>query len=81
MKSTLQIYGMHCSSCARLIENGLSFSPGVTKAYVNYATEKAQIIFNEKQTNINSLISAVQKTGYRAEVENKNNLEIGRAHV
>jgi Cu+-exporting ATPase len=42
-KQTYNVQGMDCASCAINIEKKLSKIPGVTKAVVNYATEKATI--------------------------------------
>ena len=69
----LSLSGMHCSSCANLIERSLKKVPGVSQVSVNFAAEKAAIIFDDKQTNSESLILAVSKVGYKAElVESQN---------
>lgn len=61
----LAIYGMHCSSCAGLIERQLKKVDGVEKASVNFAAEKALV---NTSANISSavLIEAVNKAGYQA---------------
>jgi len=66
-KTNLQISGMHCASCATLINNSLSSASGVKSANVNYATAKATVEFDEKQTNEAELINLVKQTGYSAE--------------
>ena len=43
MKQTFPIVGMHCASCARLIEKKLKKTPGVIDAAVNYASEQASV--------------------------------------
>ncbi len=67
-KLYLQIQGMHCASCARLVENGLKKIAGVNEVNVNFSTEKAKVIFDENKTNITKLIEAVKKAGYKAAV-------------
>ncbi len=62
----LDISGMHCSSCAGLIERSLKKVPGVASASVNFASEKANVIFDEHITRVDELISAVKKSGYQA---------------
>ena len=62
----LSLSGMHCSSCAGLIERALKKVPGVTKANVNFAAEKASVLFNEAQASKESLLKAVEKSGYGA---------------
>jgi len=41
-KVTLHIRTMTCAACVRRIKEGLSQKPGVLRATVNFATEKAQ---------------------------------------
>jgi Cu+-exporting ATPase len=65
--STLALYGMHCSSCAGVIEKQLKKVPGVAKANVNFATEKA-LVTHAPGTPANDLLDAVKKAGYRAEM-------------
>jgi Cu+-exporting ATPase len=64
----LSLFGMHCSSCANLIEHSLKKVPGVKQASVNFAAEKANIIFDEAQVKMPTLIEAVAKAGYKAEL-------------
>lgn len=63
----LAIYGMHCSSCAGLIEKQLSNVPGVEKANVNFSAEKA-LVNADATLPVAELLEAVKKAGYRAEV-------------
>jgi P-type Cu+ transporter len=65
-KVTIGITGMHCASCATLISKGLSKSPGVKEANVNYSTAKATVTYDEAATNDNNLISLIAKKGYGA---------------
>ncbi|MBI2672585.1 heavy metal translocating P-type ATPase [Candidatus Woesearchaeota archaeon] len=62
-KKILKIKGMHCASCATLIEKKLKKVPGVINANVNYATEKASVEFNE-DTDEKLLDEAVRSAGY-----------------
>lgn len=64
----LDISGMHCLSCASIIERSLKKASGVTSATVNFASEKASIVFNEHATTVDELIFAVKKTGYQASI-------------
>lgn len=64
----LSVDGMHCSSCARLIENQLKKTPGVISASVNFAAEKAQVQFEPDQATSDILIAAVKTAGYSATV-------------
>ncbi|GAA1808733.1 copper-translocating P-type ATPase [Planosporangium flavigriseum] len=62
----LNIGGMTCASCAARIEKKLNRMDGV-QATVNYATEKAKIVYADSVTPAD-LIATVEKTGYTAEV-------------
>ncbi|QQS16125.1 MAG: heavy metal translocating P-type ATPase [Candidatus Moraniibacteriota bacterium] len=66
-KISLSLSGMHCSSCARLIENSLKKTVGVTNANVNFAAEKALVTFDETNASVENLIDSVSRAGYRAE--------------
>ena len=62
IKTTLKIKGMHCASCAMLIEKSLSKLPG-TKAAVNFATEKATVDHPES-VGEEAVIMAIRDLGY-----------------
>lgn len=65
-KLQLSLSGMHCSSCAGIIERSLKKVPGVAQANVNFAAEKAVITFDAAQAQPAQLIAAVKKAGYQA---------------
>ncbi len=66
-KTILSIEGMHCASCASIIQMRLQKIPGVNQATVNFASEKAQIIFDSNKTKTEQFIDAITKAGYKAE--------------
>ncbi|MDO8551271.1 MAG: heavy metal translocating P-type ATPase [bacterium] len=70
----LAISGMHCSSCAQIIERSLKKVSGVKEANVNFAAEKALVII-ESGTSPETLIEAVKQAGYKAVVLEENNTE------
>ncbi|PRX98060.1 heavy metal translocating P-type ATPase [Allonocardiopsis opalescens] len=61
----LVIGGMTCASCAMRVEKRLNKLDGVT-ASVNYATEKAQVVFDGPPLATEELIAQVEKAGYTA---------------
>ncbi len=65
----LPITGMSCASCAAKIEKGLASLEGVSEASVNFAAEKATVLFHPSQTNLPQLIKKVENLGYGARVE------------
>jgi P-type Cu+ transporter len=69
----LNIKGMTCASCVNRVEKALKKGDGVSEASVNLATEKARITFDDKKSNSTSLIALVEKAGYEASLEVKEN--------
>ncbi|RQH00237.1 heavy metal translocating P-type ATPase [Paraburkholderia dinghuensis] len=61
----LEIRGMTCASCATRVEKALAKVPGVTRASVNLATEKATVEVRE-DVMPEALTGAVEKAGYEA---------------
>ncbi|MFM0203909.1 heavy metal translocating P-type ATPase [Paraburkholderia fungorum] len=61
----LDIGGMTCASCAMRVEKALAKVPGVTRASVNLATEKASVD-SDAAVDPDTLASAVRKAGYEA---------------
>ena len=61
----LAIEGMSCASCVSKVEKALNGVPGVTRASVNLATERAHVDL-AGQGSVNELIKAVEAAGYEA---------------
>ncbi|HEX8348913.1 MAG TPA: heavy metal translocating P-type ATPase, partial [Hymenobacter sp.] len=61
---TLDIEGMTCASCASFVEKSLTRTPGVQRAVVNFATEKATVDYSPTQASPASLKEAVVNAGY-----------------
>jgi Cu+-exporting ATPase len=65
-KIQLPIVDMNCASCAVTIEKEIRKLPGVQKAVVNGATEKAYVEFDRSETSVTQIIDAIKKSGYKA---------------
>ena len=61
---TYKISGMHCASCAGIIQKTLQKIEGVSSAEVNYATETAKVAFDETRTGVAALSAAILPLGY-----------------
>jgi Cu+-exporting ATPase len=61
----LAIEGMSCASCVSKVEKALNAVPGVTRASVNLATERAHVEL-AGQVPLGDLIKAVETAGYEA---------------
>ncbi len=64
----LSLQGMDCASCAALIERSLKKLPGIQQANVNFAAEKAAVLFDRSALSATDLIRAVETAGYKASV-------------
>lgn len=66
----LSIEGMTCASCVFRVEKALTALPGVSKASVNLATQRAHVNYDAQTTTAeqtaNNAIAAVKKAGYEA---------------
>ncbi|MFA6521166.1 MAG: heavy metal translocating P-type ATPase [Candidatus Gracilibacteria bacterium] len=71
----LSLTGMHCASCAMIIENSLKGVNGVKEASVNFAAEKARVMYDASKTKVENLIEEIKKAGYKAEIYDEKNSE------
>ena len=65
-KIALRLTGMSCAACAARIEKGLNNLEYV-EAAVNFASGTASLNYDASKTDIESMIKAVEETGYGAE--------------
>ena len=63
MKTNLNIKGMHCGSCAKLIESELQDKVNKIKVEEN---GKAVIDFDEKKISLQQIKSTIKELGYQA---------------
>ncbi|MCE9549131.1 heavy metal translocating P-type ATPase [Candidatus Nomurabacteria bacterium] len=61
---TYKIKGMHCASCAGIIEKSLKKTEGVKEVEANYGTEATKITFDEQKTDPHHLSKEIEKFGY-----------------
>jgi len=66
-KVKLSIHGMHCASCAGVIEKSLKKTPGVTAVNVSFANEKAVVDYDGDGHE--ALFEAVKRAGYSATMQ------------
>ena len=63
-KVTIPIKGMHCASCALVIEKTLSKTEGVKEVKVNYGTEKASIEYDKDKVSLTKMSDSIKPFGY-----------------
>ena len=61
-----QIEGMTCQACASRIEKVLNKKDFVESAGVNFASEEAQVTFDDSKTSAADIAKIIEKTGYGA---------------
>ncbi|KJS11244.1 MAG: ATPase P [Peptococcaceae bacterium BRH_c8a] len=73
----LALSGMSCTACAARIEKVLNKVPGVTRAAVNFATEKTVVEYNPAEADVQQIKKAVADAGYKGtEVGDRNTADL-----
>lgn len=68
MKITLNLIGMHCTSCSVLIDTVLEELQGVKKAKTSYADQQVEVEYDESKVDTDKMISVIKNEGYEARV-------------
>lgn len=63
--TTFKIYGMHCASCATMIDLDLEEVPGIKSSKTNYAKQETTVEFDSVQISPDRISTVIQQTGYR----------------
>ncbi len=61
---TFRVKGMHCASCASIIERTFKKLDGIDAVTVNYGTETARVHFDESKMNPAALSRTIEPLGY-----------------
>ena len=75
VRETLLVEGMTCAACSARVEKVLSKVEGVVKANVNLSSNKATVEFPSGVVDENALIAAVEKAGYKAQIQREADLD------
>jgi copper chaperone CopZ len=67
-KIELATSGMHCPSCAMLIEMALKKEDGVFEARADYPGSRTTVSFDPDVTDEGKIIAKIESLGYTAEV-------------
>lgn len=62
----LNTSGMHCSSCAMLIDMTLADVEGVEASKTDHATGETVVTFDDSVVGVEAIISAINGAGYEA---------------
>src|SRR5699024_11383666 len=63
-KAEIDVMGMTCAACSSRIEKVLNKQPAVKQATVNLTTENATVEYTPALTNVEDIITRIQKIGY-----------------
>lgn len=73
-KLNIQIEGMHCISCAKIIESTLKKLDGVKDCNVNLPLKSAYIEFDKDKINLKKIEKKIEEVGYKV-IKNEKNEE------
>ena len=65
IKTSIKINGMSCANCAANIEKTVSKLPGVYKAAVNFASEKAMVEYYPQEIKPSEIIDVITELGFK----------------
>jgi Cu+-exporting ATPase len=65
-KAHIPITGMTCATCASTIQKGLCQMPGVKRAEVNLASEKASVEYDPARVDLAKIKKEISQLGYEA---------------
>ncbi len=68
----LPVTGMSCASCVNHVQSALSEMKGVAVASVNFAAEKASVVYDPSEVSVAELIKTVVDQGYGVPVSRIN---------
>jgi len=68
-KQIYRVKGMHCASCAGIIERTFKKTEGVQAVEVNYGTETAKVTFDKNKISAQKLSAGIEKLGYSLDLE------------
>ncbi|HXY26852.1 MAG TPA: heavy-metal-associated domain-containing protein [Acidimicrobiales bacterium] len=60
----LTVTGMHCASCAALIEEVLTEQPGLRAAQVDLDAARARVTFDDTVTDLGAVQAVIAELGY-----------------
>jgi copper chaperone CopZ len=64
--TTLETTGMHCQSCAMLIEMNVADLPGVSSVRADYVSGDTEVTYDSDQVAVDAIVDEIVKAGYGA---------------
>lgn len=66
-KTLLQTTGMHCPSCAKLIEMSVSDLQGVSSVSVDLEAGTTEVVHDDVLADVETIVAEIERAGYGAE--------------
>lgn len=63
METTLKVFGMHCASCAMLIEDAISEIPGAQVLSVDHVSGTV-LVTHDSEATLEAIRQAIQSEGF-----------------
>ena len=76
MKQKFDVTGMTCSACSAFVDKSVRKVAGVLDVQVNLLTNSMVVEYKEENTNLDTIIQAVENAGYGASLPNINNEQV-----
>ncbi|HHE3653415.1 TPA: heavy metal translocating P-type ATPase [Pasteurella multocida] len=70
-KITLRIQGMTCQACASRIEKVLNKKPYIQQAAVNFASEQAQVSFDNSEHSPQDILQLIENVGFTGSLQSE----------
>lgn len=67
ISTTLSTSGMHCGSCAMLIDMTLGDLDGVIESHTDHASGETSVVYDDERVSMDQIIQAIRGAGYEAE--------------
>ncbi len=64
MKKIFKISGMHCASCATIIDLDLEDLKGIKRALTSYAKSELSVEYDENLVSEKEIMGSIKKSGY-----------------
>lgn len=66
VRRQLKVDGMHCASCAMLIDEELEEIPGVSRASTSWPRQKLDVEYDESRVDDARIVATIAELGYDA---------------
>lgn len=80
-QTSFSIQGMFCARCAVDLEHALAQRDGVMSACVNYASERATVLYDPARVKPLTLVHTVKDAGFTTPLEQELELQANQTHI